>query len=98
METSWLRKESGLLVTEVTPGGWAGIAGLYRGDVLISANGARLADAKSFQEAMKSLVEARPPLVKLLVKRRSKTHFVLLEPDWDRLLPVNGEAEKEKPL
>jgi hypothetical protein len=34
---------------------------------------------------MRELLERRPPVVQLFVRRGPRTHFVFLEPEWSEL-------------
>lgn len=75
-------ERSGVLVVEVTPGGWAQVAGLEIGDLLLTAQGRPVADAAGFAEVMAELVAAQPPVVRLFVERGPRTHYVFIEPSW----------------
>ncbi len=76
----------GVLVTEVTPGGWANIGGLQVDDILLASNGQLTETAEGFERVMANLLKSRPKVVQLFIRRGERTHFVFLEPDWQKLL------------
>ena len=73
----------GVLVTEVTSGGWAEIAGLRVNDLLMTADGAPTTSVKEFKAAMEQILTDRPEVVRLHVRRGNRTHFVFIEADWE---------------
>jgi serine protease Do len=81
----WPESQQGVLVTEVTAGGWASIAGLHTGDLILSLNGQKVEDVASYERVLSALVRARPKVVSVFVRRDALTHFVFIEPDWSRL-------------
>ena len=78
--------QKGVLVVEVTPGGWANIGGLQVDDILLSANGELTDTADAFERVMAGVLKSRPKVLQLFVRRNERTHFVFLEPDWQKLL------------
>ena len=74
-----------VVVTAVTSGGFAGMAGLHSGDVLARINTTDITDLASFKAAITALHTAKPDIVQLFVHRGFRTHFVVVEPDWERL-------------
>jgi len=87
------RAREGVLVVEVTPGGWAQVAGLELGDLLLAVDGRPVVDSGRFSAVMAEVVAARPPVVRLFVERGPRTHFVFAEPDWSEM---DGEAGRER--
>jgi serine protease Do len=86
----WGREEDGLLVTDAIRGGWAHIAGLRINDLLKSVNGEPVADVKAFEGLMKRLLNEKPKIIQMFVRRGPRTHFVFIEPDWSKI-EVVGE-------
>ena len=76
--------QKGVLVTEVTQGGWASIAGLHADDVLLSIDGKLTTDVPTFEKVMKELKQAKLASALFFVRRFNKTHFVFAEPEWDK--------------
>ena len=72
----------GLVVAEVSPGGWANVNGLQGGDILLSYHDQPTTTIQQFKDAVKKTAEARPKIVKLFVRRERSTSFVFVQPDW----------------
>jgi len=87
VEQRWPRDADGALVFEVTSGGWAHMAGLRLGDLIVSIDGQEVKDVAGFEARVRQIVEERPAVVRVFVRRGASTHFVFLEPEW---------TEKEK--
>jgi serine protease Do len=81
----WNRNQKGVFVTEVTQGGWAGMADLEADDLIESVNGTPVTDVASFKQAMQSALAHKPKVVTLFVRRDYTTQFVFIEPDWTHL-------------
>lgn len=79
------RGEDGLLVTQTRRGGWANVAGLRINDLLISVNNRAVPTVKEFDRTMAVVLEQRPKVVQLFVRRGYRTHFVFIEPDWSKI-------------
>ncbi|MBZ0124847.1 MAG: PDZ domain-containing protein [Rhodocyclaceae bacterium] len=82
IEQRWERDQTGAVVTDVTSGGWAHMAGLKTGDLVVRVAESAVADVAAFEAAMKRVVAERPAVVSLFVRRGPRTHFVFFEPDW----------------
>ena len=78
----WQDNQQGVVVTEVTSGGWAGIAGLHTDDLILSLNGQKVADTDAFERVLGAIVKAHPKTISVFVRRDTLTHFVFLAPDW----------------
>lgn len=82
VEQRWPRDAAGALVFEVTSGGWAHMAGLRLGDLIVSIDGQEVADVAAFEKRLRAIVAVKPSVVKVFVRRGATTHFVFLEPEW----------------
>lgn len=78
----WDDAQQGVVVTEVTSGGWASIAGLHTDDLILSLNGQKVADTDAFERVLSALVKTHPKTITVFVRRDTLTHFVFLAPDW----------------
>ncbi len=87
VEFHWDRNQQGVLVTEIVNGGWAQMAGLGPDDLVLSIAESAVVDVATFESVLRELVAARPEVVQIFVRRRERTHFVFLEPEW------NGSAK-----
>lgn len=72
----------GALVTGVESGGWAALAQLAVGDVILSIDGASVTGVRDLEERMARITDARPRRVVVLVRRGVSTLFLELEPSW----------------
>jgi serine protease Do len=71
-----------LVISEVTNGGWADMAGLQASDLLLSIQDKEIASIQDFDDAIKRIADERPKRVKIFVKRGQSTAFVFVQPDW----------------
>jgi serine protease Do len=74
--------QKGVLVTEVSPGGWANLAGLSVGDLILRVGGKEVNSIRDFKKAVKSIRKDKPKVVPIFVVRAYKTAFVFIEPDY----------------
>jgi S1-C subfamily serine protease len=87
MRNRWSQNQTGVIVTEVASGGWAQLGGLRLNDLILAINDQPIPDTKAFQQVMQHLLQQRPPIIILFVRRDNDTHFVFIEPDWKQLHP-----------
>lgn len=87
MESRRFRDLKGVLVSDVTQGGWAAIAGLSVDDAVLSVGGTATPDTDAFEAAMASVLKERPKTITVFVQRGVRTHFLFIEPDWAKLVP-----------
>ncbi|MEO8197450.1 MAG: PDZ domain-containing protein [Thermoanaerobaculia bacterium] len=78
----WARDQDGVLVTDVTSGGWAHMAGLRIDDLVLSLNGGVVANVAEFEKRIAEISASRAPLVQVFVRRGTGTHFLFIEPEW----------------
>jgi serine protease Do len=72
----------GVLVTAVTPAGWAALGGLSAGDILLSIDGKSVDSVDSLKPILADLEKnLRSPFV-LFVRRGIATCYIELEPTW----------------
>ena len=68
--------EKGVLVEAVREGGWAALAHLADGDVILAIDGETVADVAAVQRKMEAIAAAKPAAVVLHVRRGVRTFFV----------------------
>jgi len=85
------RDLQGVKVAHCETGGWAQLAGLAGGDILLSLDGTVTADVDTAERLLKQAAQARAPRVVCFVRRGVHTRFVEVEPVWP---PANGKAER----
>ena len=78
----WEESQGGALVTAVEPGGWAALAHLAVGDLILSVDGVPVEGASALEARMKAVAEERPRQVDFLVLRDIHTLYVEMEPAW----------------
>ena len=72
----------GVLITAVTPAGWAALGGLSAGDMIISIDGKPVESIEALKPILVDLEKnLRSPIV-LFVRRGITTRFIELEPSW----------------
>jgi serine protease Do len=72
----------GVLITAVTPAGWAALGGLSAGDILVSLDGKPVESIAVMKPILAELEKnQRSPLV-LFVRRGITTRYIELEPSW----------------
>lgn len=72
----------GVLVEKVTASGWAALAGLRNGDILISIDGESLSDTSSLKRKLEQLAESKPRRTVFLIQRGIHNWFLEVEPKW----------------
>ena len=75
-------KDKGLMVENVEAAGWASLAGLRQGDVILKVDGKSFNAIADFKKRMESIAEEKPNRVIFFVKRGIHTMFVEFEPNW----------------
>ena len=63
--------------------GWAALAGLRQGDLLLEVDGNAVGSVEDFRKQMKSLINSKPTKTIFFVRRGIHTLYIELEPDWD---------------
>ena len=76
-------KEPGLVVENVEPAGWASLAGLRQGDLVLNINGESMSEVDLFEKKMNQWIKNEEKRIIFFVKRGIHTLFLELEPDWD---------------
>ena len=82
MDMSLPAGERGVLVEAVREGGWAALAHLADGDVILAIDREPVADVAALQKRMESIATARPDAVVMQVRRGFRTFFVELTTGW----------------
>jgi serine protease Do len=82
IQNQWDMDWQGVVVAEVTSGGWASMAGLRTNDLIVSIDDQTTPDVKAFEELSKSWSVKQPKALKIFVRRRTSTTFVIVEPEW----------------
>jgi serine protease Do len=89
-EKSWTEGQKGVLVEAVREGGWAALAQLADGDLLMEIDGDAVADVEAVQKKMESVAERKPAVVVFKVRRGIRTLYVELQSGWPATQPGGG--------
>jgi S1-C subfamily serine protease len=73
----------GVVIERLEPAGWAQVAHVATGDILISVDGKPTADAASIEIVMKSVKERKQKRVVFFVRRGIHTMYLEIEPARD---------------
>ncbi len=74
--------QPGVLVESVTEGGWAALAHLAVGDLILEVGVRKTPDIESLEKAMQAVADAKPKSVVFHVKRGIHELFVEMRPKW----------------
>jgi serine protease Do len=77
--------EGGVIVEAVREGGWAALAHLADGDVILSISGEPVADVAALQRKMESISTTKPGSVVMQVRRGFRTFFVEMTTGWSEV-------------
>jgi serine protease Do len=83
----------GVLVTEATAGGWAHIAGISAGQIILRIGGHAVGDPRLFERAVESIVADRPDVVLVFLRVGRRTTFRFIEPDWPEAKDEDTKAK-----
>ena len=75
----------GVVIERIEPAGWAQVARVNTGDILVTVDGQPTPDAASLEKVMKAVKERKQKRVVFFVRRGIHTTFLELEPGWDVL-------------
>jgi S1-C subfamily serine protease len=78
VDNRWPQDQTGVLVTEVTRGGWANLAGLQSGDLILRIQEIPVKDIPTFEAESKKIKETKPEVVSIFVRRGYRTHYVFV--------------------
>jgi serine protease Do len=91
----WKEGLKGVLVEEVTSGGWAGIAHLGVDDLILSVDGHPVSDVVEMEELMKTTAEKKTQDVVFEVQRGVYNSFIEIEPVWQQVVE-GGQGDVNK--
>ncbi|QOI99995.1 MAG: trypsin-like peptidase domain-containing protein [Phycisphaeraceae bacterium] len=90
----WDEGVAGVLVTGLERVGWAGLAGLFTGDLIQSIAGTPVASIDDFRAVMERLAREQPARVIFVVLRGNTTAYLFAEPEWK---PMTKDEERANP-
>lgn len=78
----WDESVSGVLVENAEHAGWAGLAGVMRGDLVQRVDGIEITDIPGWRKAMDDIAKRQPAKVTIVVLRWNRTFYLFAEPEW----------------
>lgn len=75
-------EQAGALITRVESGGWAALARMAVGDIVLSVDGRSVNSSSALETRMREVASGKPSRVVFLVRRGVHTLFLELEPAW----------------
>ena len=76
-------EKPGLIVENVELAGWASLAGLQQGDILLKINEKEVGSVDEFKTILTNISEKKDSSVTFFVLRGIHTLFIEIEPDWE---------------
>ncbi len=92
-ENRWGEEVQGVLVDQVEHAGWAGIAGLSGGELIIAIDGTTITDLGTYRKKMDALAKSQPERVEFVTLRGARTQYQFAEPEWK---PIEEEKKGAK--
>lgn len=92
-DNRWDESVTGVIVASVERAGWAGLAGVFEGDVIQRINNYTITDIPSYRKAMDAIAKEQPARVSFFVLRGTRTQFKFAEPEW-KPTEATGTAAK----
>ena len=83
-QEKWQDQQQGVLVEKVKRGGWADVALMETGDLLLEVNGKTITNVDTFKEIMKDIEQKAPQSVVFKILRGIHTSFLEIEPQWKK--------------
>ncbi|MGH7145662.1 MAG: trypsin-like peptidase domain-containing protein [Planctomycetota bacterium] len=93
VENQWPLDQGGALVTDVQPGGWASIAHLAIGDLILDISGHPIQKASDLKFAFKALDEAKPKYADFFVRRGIHTMYLEVVTDYASSATGNSDSK-----
>ena len=72
----------GLVVETVEPAGWAALAGLRQGDLLLGIDQISINTILDYQNLIEKKVNQRPEKIIFFIRRGIHTMYLEVQPDW----------------
>lgn len=79
----WAQEQTGVLVEQVKPGGWAALGDLVTSDLIIGIDDQPVNTVDDVREKMAAITENAREYVVFKVRRGIRTLYLELEPKWD---------------
>lgn len=80
----WKDDQTGVLVDQVNPGGWASLGMLNAADLILEVSGQPVQNVEAMETIMKGIGEKHPQAITLKVRRGIHNLYIELEPQWEK--------------
>jgi len=80
----WKQEQTGVLVEQVLPGGWAGLGQLSASDLIVSIDQQPVNTVDDVRAKMAAITDSAQDYVVFKVRRGIRTLYLELEPKWDK--------------
>ena len=78
------KNQSGLIVENVEPAGWAALASLRQGDFLLEIEHQPIKSIEQYKEMIEKQITAQKEKIIFFVRRGIHTMYLEVQPDWDK--------------
>jgi len=95
-DNRWDDSVKGVMVTGADRAGWAGLGGLFGGDLIQKIDSDEITDLASYRKAMERVAKAQAERVVFVVLRGQRTYYKFVEPDWKPTIDKKAAAQVEK--
>jgi len=74
--------QPGVVLHQITPGGWADLAALKADDLVLAINDRQIGNLDEFKASLESLADTKPDFVRFFVKRGIHTLYTEVRTEW----------------
>jgi len=92
-DNKWGDDQRGVYVETVDPGGWASIANLNSGDLILEVAGEKIDNVESFKKIMKRIESEKSKSVVFHVLRKIHHIYIQIDPDWEAYKVSSQKSE-----
>jgi serine protease Do len=92
-DNRWDESVAGVLVERVERAGWAGLAGIEPGELIISIDGKPVPDLVTYRSVMEDVAKRQPKRVVFVTLRGTRTQYKFAEPEWKPIEEGKDEGE-----
>lgn len=79
----WDREQTGVLIEQVKPGGWAALGGLSTSDLIVDIDHGPVNTVDEVRDKMKAITDSAQEYVVFKIRRGIRLLYLELEPKWD---------------
>jgi serine protease Do len=95
-ENRWDETVRGVLIEQVERAGWAGLAGLSGGDLIIEIDSTAITDLATYRKKMDELATSQPARVVFVTRDGVRTQYRFAEPEWKPIAQEEKDAAEKR--